>query len=305
MDKRLKEIGKAVGASTIAGAGVGVTGALINKKIKRKKENDNMNKEAFDIVDRTFEKIAGFKYREKTASELVNETFAKIAGFDMKDLVSEETLKKMKDMAEKGNAADKGKEVLEKVKTKTGNGTNFNGKISNVKPKAPTMEQIKNMGIKKGLSGKTKTAIGAGIAAAGLVTGGALANKKMKEKKEEKTAFEKEAGIKEVLTGKNIKSRVNDVKAGKAVIDTFKKNLKTTTEAEARRGMRNAIGEMSDNLKTLKGRVVKESAKTTAAYATPIVGAAAGIKAIKANRSNNEEKTASEIVNEAFYNIKK
>ena len=153
----LKQVGKVVGASTAVGAGIGATGALAYNA-KKKKE-------------------------EKTASEIVNEVFNKIAGFDMADLLPDDVWSKMQGMA------NKGKDALNSVKSNTGNGTNFNGSIKNVKPGAPSLEQIKAMGGKKGLSPKTKAAIGAGIAAASLIGGGALAHN-AKKKKEEKTASE-------------------------------------------------------------------------------------------------------------------
>lgn len=157
----LKQAGKVIGASTAIGAGVGATGALVNRGIKKKKEQNT----------------------EKTASEIVNATFNKIAGFDMADLLPDDVLNKMQGIA------NKGKDALNSVKSNTGNGTNFNGSIKNVKPGSPSLEQIKAMGGKKGLSPKTKTAIGAGIAAASLIGGGALAHN-AKKKKQEKTASE-------------------------------------------------------------------------------------------------------------------
>lgn len=157
----LKQVGKVVGASTAVGAGIGATGALVNRGIKKKKEQNT----------------------EKTASEIVNATFNKIAGFDMADLLPDDVLNKMQGIA------NKGKDALNSVKSNTGNGTNFNGSIKNVKPGSPSLEQIKAMGGKKGLSPKTKTAIGAGIAAASLIGGGALAHN-AKKKKQEKTASE-------------------------------------------------------------------------------------------------------------------
>lgn len=157
----LKQVGKVVGASTAAGAGVGATAALVNRGIKKKKEQST----------------------EKQAFDLVNATFNKIAGFDMADLLPDDVLSKMQSIA------NKGKDALGSVKSNTGNGTNFNGSIKNVKPGAPSLEQIKAMGGTKGLSPKTKAAIGAGIAAASLVGGGALAHN-AKKKKEEKTASE-------------------------------------------------------------------------------------------------------------------
>ena len=157
----LKQVGKVIGASTAIGAGVGATGALVNRGIKKKKEQNT----------------------EKTASEIVNATFNKIAGFDMADLLPDDVLNKMQGIA------NKGKDALNSVKSNTGNGTNFNGSIKNVKPGSPSLEQIKAMGGKKGLSPKTKAAIGAGIAAASLIGGGALAHN-AKKKKQEKTASE-------------------------------------------------------------------------------------------------------------------
>ena len=53
----LKQVGKVIGASTAIGAGVGATGALVNRGIKKKKEQNT----------------------EKTASEIVNEVYSQIA----------------------------------------------------------------------------------------------------------------------------------------------------------------------------------------------------------------------------------
>ena len=87
----LKQAGKVIGASTAIGAGVGATGALVNRGIKKKKEQNT----------------------EKTASEIVNATFNKIAGFDMADLLPDDVLNKMQGIA------NKGKDALNSVKSNT------------------------------------------------------------------------------------------------------------------------------------------------------------------------------------------
>lgn len=113
--------------------------------------------------------------------------------------------------------------------------------------------------------------------------------------------FEKIAGVKEVLTGKNISNAIKDVKGGSAVFNNFKKNLKFI-EPSARQATREAIGVMGKDLNRLKGRVVKEGAKTVGAYAGAGALAGTGIKALKKKK---EEKTAFDIVHETFEKIAK
>lgn len=122
----------------------------------------------------------------KTANSIVNETFEKIADFSMGDMLSEETIKKMKDAASKGTGK------VQEFGSNTGNGTNFKGTLNNVKKKAPSMEQIKEMvGNKPKTLSKNKALIGAGVGAAAIGAGAtALALSKKKKEKAEKTASE-------------------------------------------------------------------------------------------------------------------
>lgn len=151
---------------------------------------------------------------------------------------------------------------------------------------------------------KIQTATRLGTAGAGaLALGGtAYAIHKSKKKKEEKEmnksafdtvneSFEKIAGLKDVLTGKNIKSAINDVKGGKAVINNFQKNLKHI-EPSARQATQEAIGVMSKDLKRLKGRVAKEGAKTVGAYAAPLAAGAYGVSRLKNKKKQEIEKKA-------------
>lgn len=162
---------------------------------------------------------------------------------------------------------------------------------------------LKQVGKAVGVS----TAIGAGIG-----TAGAIANKVIKKKKGSadmtkeafdlvNSTFDKVAGVKEVLTGKNIRGAINDVKGGSAVINNFKKNLKHI-EPGARQATKEMIGVMGKDLNRIKGRVVKEGAKTVGAYAAPL---AVGAIAAKKIHDKKKEKTASEIVNLAFEEMQK
>ena len=116
------------------------------------------------------------------------------------------------------------------------------------------------------------------------------------KKKQEKTAydivddrFEKIAGLSNVLSGKNVVRAINDVKAGKNVINTFKGNLKYL-EPSARKATREAIGTMTKDLSTLKGRVGKEIAKTTGTYGLGAGVLAGGVHSFRKAKNKNEDK---------------
>lgn len=100
--------------------------------------------------------------------------------------------------------------------------------------------------------------------------------------------FEKMAGLSNVLNGKNVVRAINDVKAGKNVINTFKGNLKYL-EPSARKATREAIGTMTKDLSTLKGRVGKEIAKTTGAYGLGTGLLAGGVHSFRKVNHKDEE----------------
>lgn len=101
--------------------------------------------------------------------------------------------------------------------------------------------------------------------------------------------FEKIAGLSNVLNGKNVVRAINDVKAGKNVINTFKGNLKHL-EPSARKATREAIGTMTKDLSTLKGRVGKEIAKTTGTYGLGAGLLAGGVHSFRKVKDKDEEK---------------
>lgn len=285
--EKLKQVGKTIGLSTAIGTGIGTAGALINKKNKKKKGEDlKMNKEAFNIVNNTFEKLADFA---------------------MKDMLSDEAIKKMKE------AAGDYKSTLKDFETKV-NGTNFNDKMKNIKEKAPDMQGIKDMASnlkKKGLPTKSKVAIGAGVGTA-AIAGGALAYNKLKKKKE-KTAFEivndtfqkiaevEDKKKKQPLSFKDVlpmAGATSGVLAGTAGASGLYSAMKSAAKSNP------------DFLPTLKRETKglgKEVAKVggaalipTTATAAALVTASKGINKLKQNKEKKEEKTASEIVDSVF-----
>lgn len=101
--------------------------------------------------------------------------------------------------------------------------------------------------------------------------------------------FEKIAKLSNVLSGKNIVRTINDVKAGKNVINTFKGNLEYL-EPSARKATREAIGTMTKDLSTLKGRVGKEIAKTTGSCGLGAGLLAGGVHSFRKVKHKDEEK---------------
>lgn len=292
------------GAATVGGAlALAGAGAYGLSKMKKKKEEKN----AFDIVNESFEKIADVvdfnkaklnkaKFNKATPNKA---TLSKRPAFT-KPGSKKEAVNALRDMTAKGQISVK--EYLDELSDVTG-----------IKPGSSSNKSV-NSNVVQFPNSKKKISASKGVALAGagaLALGaGAYGIHKLKKKKEEKEMnknafdivndrFEKIAGLKDVLTGKNIRTAINDVKGGKAVLNNFQKNLKHI-EPGARQATKEAIGVMTKDLGRLKGRALKEGAKTVGAYATPIAAGAYGVNKLK---KKQEEKTASEIVNEIFNNI--
>lgn len=382
--KIIKQVGKTVGISTGIGAGIGAAGALINKKIKKKREISTMSKEAFNLVNDTFEKVAGLKevLTGKNIKQAVNDVkggsavlnnFKKnlkfiepsarqssreaigVMGKDlnrMKGRVLKEGTKTVGTYAGTGAAAVTGakalvkkkeektafdvvNDVFEKIagdnssldylKSKSKNGTNFNGEIKNIKEKAPSLEDIKSMASKinnkgKAMSGKTKVAIGAGLGTTALA-GGALTYNKLKNNKEEKTAFNVVNDTFEKIA--EAEEKKEKYVPGTAPKDVLKAGLMTGGLITGVSGLVNSKDAIKNTRRVHPeaGRMLKREMNGvgkdilgTALRATPIgIGSAAamagGINLAKKlkdkHKAKKEEKTAAEIVNDIFEKIEK
>ena len=242
-------------------------------------------------------KLRDKKKQEKTAYDIVDDRFEKIA-----DVVNFNEIRQSK--AVKSSKPGSTKDVMNILKTRLANGEitphKFLDEMSGVLG-TPTSKNktggtvIQFPGNNKKTSLAKKTALtSAGALALGT---GAYGLKKLHDKKkQEKTAydiindrFEKIAGLSNVLSGKNVVRAINDVKAGKNVINTFKGNLKYL-EPSARKATREAIGTMTKDLSTLKGRVGKEIAKTTGTYGLGAGLLAGGVHSFRKAKNKNEDK---------------
>lgn len=251
-----------------------------------------MSKQANDIVNETFDKVAGLKdiankyvdtIKGRKAIELTKELnnkkqdIAKLkaglgeAGEDLYRS-SHQMLKKM--------PADSFHKDLRTLAYNTVLGTN----------KSINQETAALKGLEKQI-GKaklnSKIARGATLAAgtAALTGAGYGISKAIKKKKEEKNAFDivnesfdKVAGLKDIYTGKNIRNAIDDI------------NVATNA------------GAFKDTIKRLTKDKNKEVAKTVGAYAIPataLAGAGAyGVSKLK--KKKKEEKNAFDVVSESF-----
>ena len=200
-----------------------------------------------------------------------------------------EGLKKDRDMIRRG-VRDNG---LAKLRIDNAKNTIFR-ELQNNSQILNALSDTRNIVAKQTRNARVATGVGAGALALGA---GAYGLKKLGDKKkQEKTAydiindrFEKIAGLSNVLSGKNVVRAINDVKAGKNVINTFKGNLKHL-EPSARKATREAIGTMTKDLSTLKGRVGKEIAKTTGTYGLGAGLLAGGVHSFRKAKNKNEDK---------------
>lgn len=257
---------------------------------------------------------------EKQAFEIVEESFNKVADFAMGDMISDDVKAKLEAM----KGGQKNTKTINKAGIK-GNlrpkKTNFSGKMNYVKPNAPSLDDLGKMynNASKGMSKKTKLALGLGGAATlGAAGYGAskLINKREKSACEivEET-FDKVAANVMMMTDmpdydkalgdlgvKGYKKSVVDKVVDAVKPERAPKNEYLDGLAKNYKKNKKSLTPKKENLKAIKGLAKGKGAKIGAGIVAG-TGALAGLGYGISKMRNNEEKAASEIVEESFDKI--